>query len=260
MSIPKYRGSLNGNRNFLGYTGIYRARVENNVDPYRIGRVQVRVPMIHGLADSGGMPVEGLPWASMCAMGAGFGYGSFVVPEVGEYVFVMFEDGDEEKPVYLGSSYGIGTTLPKKYGLKDYYTDWEGKANQSEVPLEGQSEVPDKKVIYKSHKGSVLYIDDRDGQEKIHLETENGQFIELHNSDGRILIHGVADTTVEVDEDGIKVMLSEDNRIYLNETAAVLDVDNENRNVEIDIENKVKSKAIDTIFVEKKVKVVEITK
>ena len=55
-------------------------------------------------------------------------------------------------------------------------------------------------------------------------------------------------------------MLSEDNKIYLNETAAVLDVDNENRNVEIDIENKVKSKAIDTIFVEKKVKVVEITK
>lgn len=273
MALPKYQGSLSGNRSFGQYTGIYRARVENNIDPYRVGRVQVRVPMIHGLADSGGMDIKGLPWASMCAMGAGYDYGSFIVPEIGEYVFVMFEDGDEDKPVYLGSSYGIGTTLPKKYGSKEYSTYWEGEANKNEVPSEAQSEVPDRKVIYKSHKGSILYIDDRDYQEKIYLETLNGQYIELNNSDNRIFIQGLNENSIEIDEEGIKFQISDESKVSINGDAIKAVADSDLGSVEVTLGNNVKwnvdnftidaseaftTKAPDLVFVEKKVKAVSV--
>ena len=266
MSLPEYHGSLKGNRSFREYYGIYRARVENNIDPYRVGRVQIRVPMIHGLADEGGLPSKGLPWASMCALGAGFNYGSFVVPEIGEYVFVMFEDGDEDKPVYIGSSYGIGTPLPKKYGSKDYYTYWEGEANKNEVPDEAQEIVPDRKVIYKSRKGNILYIDDRDYQECIHLETKNGQYLELHDNDRRIFINGLNDNTVEFTEERIDFELSDESVISLNERSFVASANNDTgdvtanigSNVNLDVSNRGKISAIHTVFVEKKVKAVEV--
>lgn len=128
--------------------GIFRARVENNVDPLGIGRVQVRVPMIHRTVASGGTSTESLPWASYCSsIGGGYNYGSFIVPEIGEYVWVMFEDMDSNKPVYLGSVFGTDSTLEKRYGSDKTTGVWSGVVGANEVPLESQRESPTHKMI-----------------------------------------------------------------------------------------------------------------
>ena len=86
--------------------GIQRARVEYHNDPLRIGRVKVRITSLHGISLTGieeHIPVKSLPWATPCHPGGiGQDFGTFIPPCPGTFVWVMFEDGDRDKPVYMG--------------------------------------------------------------------------------------------------------------------------------------------------------------
>ena len=95
-------------------TGIYRARVENNQDSTRSGRVQVRVPQLHGTEGSSNyLETSGLPWATpVTPVGSGYDHGSLMVPDIGDYVFVLFENGDRSTPIYLGGCFGQGPSNP----------------------------------------------------------------------------------------------------------------------------------------------------
>src|SRR5574344_1408629 len=199
--LPSNMGTMS---NSSAVSGIYRARVENNIDPLKIGRVQVRIPMLHGMADSG-LSVEGLPWAFPCFQSAGYGYGSFMVPEVGEYVFIIFEDNDSSKPVYIGSSFGSGASAPKVYGTGDGKT-WQGDANSNEVPKEAQREYPTEKVIYKSPKGSCISIDEEDGQESINITDPLGQMLKFESN----LVRGSQHKRFEGDMDSLSKASSSD--------------------------------------------------
>lgn len=79
--------------------GKYRGKVENNVDPMMMGRVQISVPAVLG---------EGsLSWAMPCAPFGGPGVGLFTVPPTGANVWVEFEGGDTDYPIYTGCFWGI---------------------------------------------------------------------------------------------------------------------------------------------------------
>jgi hypothetical protein len=82
------------------YFGKYRGTVENNVDPQQMGRVQVSVPAILG---------EGrLSWAMPCSPYAGPSVGFFAVPPNGAQVWVEFEGGDPDYPIYSGGFWNLG--------------------------------------------------------------------------------------------------------------------------------------------------------
>ncbi|MDQ4007173.1 MAG: phage baseplate assembly protein V [Actinomycetota bacterium] len=82
------------------FYGVYRGRVEANVDPLQRGRVQVSVPSVLG---------EGrLAWAERCVPYAGSKVGGFAVPPVGAAAWVQFEAGDPDYPVLAGCSWGTG--------------------------------------------------------------------------------------------------------------------------------------------------------
>ena len=82
------------------YFGKYRGKVENNIDPMLLGRVQVSAPAVLG---------EGkLSWAMPCLPYAGSGVGFFVVPPVGANVWVEFEGGDTDYPIWSGCFWGVG--------------------------------------------------------------------------------------------------------------------------------------------------------
>ena len=98
-----------GIRNPLFFIGV----IENNVDPRREGRVQVRAFGIHGkIAD---VPRDDLPWA-LVAQG---GYNINVVPRINSWVYGMFLDGrDAQQPMVLGlipTQYATELN-PDKYG------------------------------------------------------------------------------------------------------------------------------------------------
>lgn len=82
------------------FFGKYRGQVENNVDPMMLGRVQVSVPAVLG---------EGsLSWAMPCVPYAGDGVGLFAVPPVGAHVWVEFEGGDPDHPIWSGCFWAPG--------------------------------------------------------------------------------------------------------------------------------------------------------
>ena len=99
------------------FYGKYRGQVENNLDPMQQGRVQVRCPAVLG---------EGsLSWAMPCAPYAGSGVGFFAVPPNGANVWVEFEGGDPDYPIYSGGFWGIGEVpvMPALAETKIWKTD-----------------------------------------------------------------------------------------------------------------------------------------
>ena len=77
------------------FTSIYPGIVEITTDNRLLGRCRVRVPTIH--RDESCVPTNALPWARPC-----FPAFMFDPPQVGDQVWVMFQDGDIRYPVYLG--------------------------------------------------------------------------------------------------------------------------------------------------------------
>jgi uncharacterized protein involved in type VI secretion and phage assembly len=82
------------------FFGKYRGKVENNLDPLQMGRVQVSVPAVLG---------EGsLSWAMPCVPFAGAGVGFFAIPPSGANVWVEFEGGDPDYPIWSGCFWDAG--------------------------------------------------------------------------------------------------------------------------------------------------------
>lgn len=82
------------------FYGKYRGEVTNNVDPQMLGRVQVSVPAVLGEGRSS--------WAMPCSPYAGSGVGFFALPPVGANVWVEFEAGDVDYPIWTGCFWGQG--------------------------------------------------------------------------------------------------------------------------------------------------------
>jgi uncharacterized protein involved in type VI secretion and phage assembly len=82
------------------FFGKYRGKVANNVDSMQLGRLQVTVPAVLG---------EGqLSWAMPCTPYAGSSVGWFAIPPVGANVWVEFEEGDTDYPIWSGCFWGSG--------------------------------------------------------------------------------------------------------------------------------------------------------
>lgn len=82
------------------FFGKYRGEVTNPIDPEGRGRIQVRVPDVLG---SGG-----LNWAMPCMPWGGDGIGFFAVPPIGARVWVEFEAGDPDYPIWAGCFWDAG--------------------------------------------------------------------------------------------------------------------------------------------------------
>ncbi len=87
------------------YLGKYRSTVVNNVDPKQIGRIQVIVPDVSGLAPTS--------WAMPCMPYGGVNAGLFAVPAIGTGVWVEFEQGDPDYPIWVGTYWGSSAEVPK---------------------------------------------------------------------------------------------------------------------------------------------------
>ncbi|MBP1611926.1 MAG: phage-related baseplate assembly protein [Acidobacteria bacterium] len=86
------------------YYGKYRGVVLNNLDPERIGRVQVQVPDVLGAGLSS--------WAMPCFPFAGQQLGFYAVPQIGSGVWVEFEQGDPDYPIWSGCWFGSAAEIP----------------------------------------------------------------------------------------------------------------------------------------------------
>lgn len=96
------------------YYGKYRGEVRNAVDPQGMGRVQVSVPDVLGDGT--------LAWAMPCSPWAGPGVGWFAIPPMGAKVWVEFERGDPDYPIWSGGYWAVLGDAPANPGPQQMLT------------------------------------------------------------------------------------------------------------------------------------------
>jgi uncharacterized protein involved in type VI secretion and phage assembly len=89
------------------YYGKYRGVVINNLDPMQRGRLMIQVPDVLGLIPS--------TWAEACVPltgPTGPPMGVFLLPPIGAGVWVEFEQGDPNYPIWVGCRWGSAADIP----------------------------------------------------------------------------------------------------------------------------------------------------
>jgi len=86
------------------FLGKFRGTVVSNVDPEQRGRIQVVVPDVSAL----GLTTWALPSLPI----GGLQTGVFSIPVVGSGVWVEFEQGDLDYPIWVGTFWGSTVEVP----------------------------------------------------------------------------------------------------------------------------------------------------
>jgi hypothetical protein len=101
MTIAK---SPAGNSVPKRFYGKYRGLVVENIDPMQIGRILAQVPDVLGEIPSS--------WCMPCVPAAGIQAGCFIVPPLGSQVWIEFEQGNPNYPIWTGGFWGLVAEVP----------------------------------------------------------------------------------------------------------------------------------------------------
>ena len=150
------------------FFGKYRGTVLNNVDPLQEGRIQVIVPDVSAIAPSS--------WAVPCVPLAGIQNGFYTVPIVGSGVWVEFEQGDPDYPIWVGGFWGsaaevpaLARTVPPAVPAITLQTPLGNGLIVSDLPG------PTGGIMLKSTTGSAIIVNDTG----IYIRNSTGASIEL---------------------------------------------------------------------------------
>src|SRR5947208_10552235 len=133
------------------FYGKYRGTVTDIQDPLMIGRVRAKVPDVMGDLESG--------WAMPCAPFGGSGMGFFALPKAGAGVWIEFEHGDPDYPIWTGCWFGSASDVPSVLLSPPY-----------------------RKVMVTTQAGHQVTLDDTPGTGGITLQIATGQKITLASS------------------------------------------------------------------------------
>ena len=157
------------------FYGKFRGKVSDNKDPRKRGRIKIKAPDVLGDQESA--------WAMPCLPYAGKNVGLFLIPPVDASVWLEFEQGDLDCPVWSGCFWG----------------DDEAPASPAE---------PEMKVL-KTEVGTIT-INDKQGSAGITIETSGGmklvmddQGIEMSNGSQKIKL---SSANVSVNDGALEVM------------------------------------------------------
>lgn len=126
------------------FLGKFRATVSDNRDPLMKARLRVKAPDVYGDEESG--------WALPALPYTGNGVGLFLIPPTGASVWVEFEHGDPDYPIWAG-----------------------GFWSESEVPA--SPGVAEKKVLKTDT--ATFTLDDTPGAGGVTIETTAGMKIKM---------------------------------------------------------------------------------
>jgi uncharacterized protein involved in type VI secretion and phage assembly len=133
------------------FFGKYRGTVINNIDPMQLGRIQVMVPDVTQV-----MPTS---WAMPCVPIAGKQSGVFVVPQLGAGVWIEFEQGDADYPVWVGGFWGIAAEVPvlALAGIPGSPNIVLQTATQTALVL---SDMPANQIMLKNATGAMILVNE----------------------------------------------------------------------------------------------------
>ena len=174
------------------FTGNYLAKVKDNKDPEKLGRVKLTCNEIWGK--------DLISWWVPVKPGAG----TANVPPVGKLVNLEFESADPDRPRYTG----VHDAAPgNKSEVNDAAKGDANHPNKSAIIVSkaggGSSDGPDNPygAKYPSNKaqvtpgGHTIEYDDTPGKERVNIQHKSGAFVEMH-PDGKIVIKGNNDVYI----------------------------------------------------------------
>lgn len=129
------------------FWGKFRGVVSDVDDPLRLGRIRARVADVYGSNESN--------WAMPCAPFGGTSMGLCALPKLGAGVWIEFEHGNPDRPIWTGVWWGNAAERPSAL-----------------LPI------PSQKVLLQTEGGNKIILDDGPGG-GITLETAGGQKLKL---------------------------------------------------------------------------------
>lgn len=191
------------------FFGKYRGFVVDNADPKKLGRLRLTVPSVLGEEVVTGWAMPCVPYGGQADQGFLF------VPEVGAGVWVEFEEGDLEFPIWVG-------------------TFWSQPGGESELPKPVGADAvqsPPTRKILKTACGHTIELEDLEGEEKITVKHKENSFISIDkegsviigNQKGSTLILNAKDeNAVLVEQHGHVVAMSGEGLVISNSDGAFL--------------------------------------
>lgn len=174
------------------YYGKYKGIVIDNDDPEKLGRLRVKIPSVLGEDVVSGWAMPCLPF------GGAKDQGFFFIPEKDAGVWVEFEEGDLEFPIWVG-------------------TFWTKPGGTPEVPQEAQVSPPTNRVI-KTPSGHMIEFDDKSGSQKIKITDKAGNNILLDSSNNKLTItqgKTPPNNSITMDSNGITIQDVNLNKIIM---------------------------------------------
>ena len=168
----------------INYSSFWRGIVVDNNDPDKLGRVKVRIPQIYGIDidDASYVSNPSIPWATCAISQASNDSGTFLPPNIGDTVFVTFENGQPDCPLYFGGIYTLrrdDEVDNKAIGSYKVFNNRLINVVNDDLPKEIVNGT--ERIIYKSVKGALIMVDDKDGEECIKITDQSGQSIIMEN-------------------------------------------------------------------------------
>lgn len=177
-------------------SGVVVGKVENNVDPENLGRVQLSFPHLSDVNIS--------EWARIATTFAGGaptsqGHGTYFLPDRGDEVLVTFERGDINSPIVIGALWNGQARPPEtntgpnfkkmirlKSGMQIVFDETTGREN----------------LLIEDKAGNSIHLDSTTGREQLTLEDKMGSVIKLDSVTGDIVIEAKRNVVIKSSETG----------------------------------------------------------
>jgi len=161
------------------FFGKYRGFVTDNQDPKKLGRIKAKAPAVLGFDDA-------LGWAfPLPGSGGGNNVGDLWTPEVGDHVWMEFENGNPETPLWSPGSWPYrdgSSTVPRHSRGEPDMTDYAARDMGNVPPTQYEGTYGNVRTI-QGYDGSFLEFDATSGVERVMLSHYSGTRIEM-SSDG----------------------------------------------------------------------------
>lgn len=201
------------------FYGKYRGVVTKNDDPDKRGRLRVLVPSVLGDQET--------DWAeAVIPFGGIKDAGLFLIPPPKAIVWIEFEEGDIDRPLWTGTRWIAGATSgDKASGPPEKFVLQTPAGHRIELDDSTKDDKKPKLIVRHTDKASATF--DENGS--IELKDKEGTSVTLNAKDKKLLLKDANGNSIELSDAGLKIKDKNGNSVELAQAGVTLKDSNGNK-------------------------------